>query len=116
MRPDPVWPVLALAALQLVDAVLCLGPIAPFARCLDDVHFPRPWWWTLPVVKSAAGVGLVAGIWIPGLGLLTGAALVLYFLIAISMHVRARDYGRNVVNATGMLGICVAVTVFSFLV
>lgn len=113
--PDPLWPVVVLAVIQLVDAMLCLGPVAFIRDCFDDVGFPRRWWWIMPVIKFAAAAGLTAGIWIPGLGLLTGSALVLYFVIAIAMHVRARDFGRNLfLNATTMLVICCAVTVFSF--
>ena len=42
-------------------------------------------------------------------------ALIAYFLVAIGMHVRARDFGRNLfVNATGMLVICVATLLWSF--
>jgi hypothetical protein len=69
----------------------------------------------MPPIKFAAAAGLIAGIWIPYLGALTCAALVLYFLVAISMHVAARDFGRNLyLNATGMLLICVATTLFCF--
>ena len=67
-------------------------------------------------LKIAAGAGLIAGIWIPYLGLLTSVCLVAYFVAAIAFHLRARDFGRNLfVNATGMLVICVAVLVWSFL-
>ncbi|WGW12143.1 DoxX family protein [Saxibacter everestensis] len=113
---DPVWPVIVLAIIQLGDAVMCIRPVAFIRDCLDDVGFARKWWWLLPPIKVAAAAGLIAGIWIPGLGLLTGCALILYFVIAILMHVRARDFGRNLfLNATGMLLLCVAVTVFSFI-
>lgn len=47
--------------------------------------------------------------WWP-LVVLAATALVAYFLIAIGMHVRARDLGRNLfLNASGMLVICGAV-------
>jgi hypothetical protein len=66
-------------------------------------------------VRVAAG--LIAGIWIPGLGIITSLCLTLYFLVAIAMHVRARDFGRNLfLNATGMLLICVATLLFCFLI
>lgn len=113
--PDPLWPVLILAVIQTVDAVMCLGPASFIRDCFNDVKFPRKWWWTMPVIKFAAAAGLTAGIWIPALGLMTGAALILYFTLAIGMHIRARDFGRNLfLNATGMLLICTAVTFFSF--
>lgn len=113
--PDPVWPVLALAAIQFVDAILCIKPVAFVAACFDDVDWPRRLWWTVPPVKFAAAAGLVAGIWIPYLAAVTSVCLVAYFVVAIGMHVRARDFGRNLfLNATGMLLVCVGVTLFSF--
>jgi hypothetical protein len=114
--PDPVWPVIVLAAIQLGDAALCVKPVAFVAQCFEDVHFPRRAWWIVPPIKTAAAIGLIAGIWIPYLGLVTSMALVAYFVVAITMHVRARDFGRNLfVNATGMLLLCVAVLVWCFL-
>lgn len=113
--PDPVWPVLVLAAISLVDGILCVKPVEFIAQCFADVRFPRKWWWIMPPIKFAAAAGLVAGIWIPWLGLVTNGALILYFLVAISMHIRARDLGRNLfVNATGMLVLCVACLLYSF--
>ncbi len=68
-------------------------------------------------IKFAAAAGLIAGIWIPGLAALTTACLVLYFVVAIIMHIRARDFGRNLfVNASGMLLLCIATGVFCFIV
>jgi hypothetical protein len=55
----------------------------------------------------------VIGIWVESLALLTSVCLVGYFVIAITMHIRARDFGRNLfVNATGMLIISVALLIF----
>lgn len=114
--PDPVWPVILLAAIQVIDGILCITPVSFVAACFTDVRFPRRYWWTMTPVKFAAAAGLIAGIWIPYLGLVTSIALVLYFLVAISMHILARDFGRNLfVNATGMLVICVGTTLFSFI-
>lgn len=114
--PDPVWPVVVLAAISALDAAISWRPVRFVAECWDDVRFPRRLWWMLPPIKAAAALGLVAGIWIPWLGLVTSACLVAYFVVAIAMHLRARDLGRNLfVNATGMLVICVAVLLWSFL-
>ncbi len=114
--PDPVWPVLVLAAISLLDGLACLKPIAPIAQCFTDVAFPRRLWWIFPVIKFAAVLGLVAGVWVPWLGMATSGALVVYFVLAVAAHLRVRDLGRNLfLNATGMLVICVAVLVVSFL-
>jgi hypothetical protein len=74
-------------------------------------------WRLTPVIKFAAAAGLIAGIGVPVLGLVTTACLILYFLLATSAHVRAHDIGRNLfLNATGMLLICTATLLFSFLI
>ncbi|MFW6599261.1 DoxX family protein [Propionibacteriaceae bacterium Y2011] len=113
--PDPVWLVVALALVQAVDGVICLKPVPFIAQCFDDVGFPRRLWWLTPPIKFAAAAGLIAGIWVPYLGAVTSVALVAYFVVAIAMHVRARDFGRNLfLNATGMLALCVAVALFGF--
>ena len=116
LLPDPVWPVIVLACIQFSDALMCLKPMPFIAKCFEDVRFPRALWWITPPIKFAAAAGLIAGIWIPVLGAVTTAALVFYFLVAIAMHIKSRDFGRNLfTNATGMLAICVAVWIFCFL-
>ncbi|MBT2483490.1 MULTISPECIES: hypothetical protein [unclassified Microbacterium] len=76
LLPDPVWPVIVLALIQLVDGMLSLRPVSFIARCFEAVNWPRPLWWMMPAVKFAAVAGLIAGIWIPYLGILTCAALI----------------------------------------
>jgi hypothetical protein len=116
LLPDPVWPVVVLALVSLADGILCIKPVPFIAQCFDDVHWPRRLWWLMPPIKFAAAAGLIAGIWIPGLGILTTVCLVAYFVVAISMHIRARDFGRNLfVNASGMLVLCVGTLLWSFL-
>jgi hypothetical protein len=117
MLPEPIWPVVVLAVIQLVDGVLCLRPVDFIARCLTNVRFPRRYWRWLSPLKFAAACGLLVGIWIPYVGVVTAAALVLYFVVAVIMHVRAGDLGRDLfLNATGMLLLCLATWVFAFLI
>src|SRR5687767_13367533 len=106
--PDPIWPVIVLAVFQLGDGILCIKPIRYIAGCFEAVNWPRRLWWMMPVIKFAATAGLIAGIWVPYLGLLTSAALVAYFLVAIGMHLGAKDYSSKLwANALGMLVICI---------
>jgi hypothetical protein len=115
--PDPQWPVLLLALIQVGDAILCLKPAAFIADCFADVNWPRRFWWIMPPIKFAAAAGLIAGLWVPYLGLVTCASLVVYFVCAVAAHVLARDFGRNLfLNATGMLVICLAVGAYCFLI
>ena len=45
---------------------------------------------------------------------MTTRCLVAYFLIAVTMHILARDVSRNLfVNALGMLAPCVATLIFT---
>ncbi|MEU9500692.1 DoxX family protein [Streptomyces sp. NPDC048196] len=108
----PWWLFAGLAAVQLGDAALCLRPVAFVRACLEDVGFPRRYWRWLPVLKTASAAGLIVGIWFLPLAVLTTASLVAYFLVAISLHVRAKDYGRNLfLNATAMLVLCTSTLV-----
>lgn len=109
----PWWPLVALAVVQLVDAALCVRPVPFVAACLGDVGFPPRFWWVLAPLKVAAAAGLLLGIVVPWLAVMTTVALVAYFLVAVTMHVRARDLGRNLfLNATGMLLLCLAELAF----
>ncbi|MBD7957744.1 DoxX family protein [Microbacterium sp. Sa4CUA7] len=93
-----------------------LRPARFIAECFDDVGFPKRYWWIMSPIKFAAALGLILGIWIPALGLVTVSCLILYFLVAIALHIRARDLGRNLfVNAAGMLALCLATLIVCFL-
>ena len=112
---DPTWPLFVLAAIQLADAAACVQPIAPVARCFDDVGFPRRFWWVFTPIKLAAAVGLLVGVWVPEIGLAACIGLIVYFVLAIAAHTRARDFGRNLfVNAIGMLVLTVGTTHICF--
>ncbi|MEU8002259.1 DoxX family protein [Catellatospora sp. NPDC049111] len=114
-HPDPVWPVAVLALIQLVDAAWCVKPVRFVAQCLEGVRFPRRYWRLLTPLKLAAAAGLLAGLWVPYLAAVTNGALIAYFLVAIGMHIRARDFGRNLfVNASGMLVLSAAVFAYAF--
>ena len=110
---EPWWPLAGLALTQFVDALLCIRPVRFVRDCLVGVGFPRRFWPVLTPLKLTAAAGLVIGIWFAPPALLTSAALVCYFLVAIGAHIRARDFGRNLfVNATGMLILCTATLIF----
>ncbi|WP_191841925.1 hypothetical protein [Catellatospora chokoriensis] len=46
--PDPVWPVVVLALIQVADGLLCVKSARFVAACLEGVRFPRRWWRLLP--------------------------------------------------------------------
>ncbi|HMR49751.1 MAG TPA: DoxX family protein [Arachnia sp.] len=113
--PDPWWLPAILATVLLFDAVASLRPPAFIRDCLDGVDFPRDWWWTLIVIKTLAVVGLVVGIWVPGIALAANAGVVAYFLCAATAHVRAKFIGLSFwLNCLGMLSLSLATMLFSF--
>lgn len=110
----PWWPLAGLAAIQAVDAALCWKPVDFIAQCFRDVRFPERFWPVTTPLKLGAAAGLVAGIWVEPLAVMTTGCLVAYFATAVTMHVLARDFSRNLfVNALGMLALCVATLIFT---
>lgn len=101
----------ALAAILAGDAVACAIPIAPIEKALDDVNLSKELRPLLPVVKSAASVGLLSVYRFPALARLTTFMLTVYFVIAIAFHVRAKDYSPGLVAASGFLALYGAMTV-----
>ncbi|MGW4030461.1 DoxX family protein [Streptomyces sp. NPDC004838] len=113
--PSPVWPILILLGIQAGDAAMTLRPPGFIVDCLDGVRFPRDWWWVLITFKAASVVGLVVGLWVPGVAMTTTAAIVVYFLAAAASHIRARALNSAFwVNCLGMLLLSLAVLVVSF--
>jgi hypothetical protein len=100
-----------LAAFHAIDAVACAVQVAPVKKTLDDVGVPdniRP---VIPVVKSAAAVGLLSIIRFPTLARLTTAMLTLYFALAVGAHIRVRDKVVNGLPAAVFLALFAAMTV-----
>jgi hypothetical protein len=113
--PDPWWPVAVLALVVFSDAAMSIRPPKFIRDCLDGVRFPREWWWTLIVIKTLAVVGLVGGIWVPGVAFAANVGVIAYFCCAAAAHVRARFTGRAFwLNCLGMLLLSIVVFVVSF--
>ncbi|MBL1083155.1 DoxX family protein [Streptomyces actinomycinicus] len=61
-------------------------------QALTEYRVPRSWWTWLGLAKAAGAAGLVAGLFVPVIGVLAGTGLVLYFLGAAVTVARARQY------------------------
>jgi DoxX-like family len=101
----------ALAAFQAGDAVACAVQVAPIKKSLDTVGLPESVRPVLPVVKAAAAVGLLSVTRFPGLARLTTAMLTLYFVLAVSAHIRVRDKVVNALPSAMFLTTFAAMTV-----
>ncbi|MFG2354937.1 DoxX family protein [Streptomyces sp. NPDC048521] len=63
-------------------------------KALDDYAVPRAWWTWLGLAKTAGALGLVAGLFVPVVGVSAGVGLVLYFAGAAVTVARARWYAH----------------------
>ncbi|THV27052.1 DoxX family protein [Glycomyces paridis] len=62
-----------------------VGPLA-------DYGVPESWWPWLGAAKAAGSLGLLAGLFVPFVGVAAGVGLVLYFAGAVVTVLRARSY------------------------
>ncbi|MEU6771718.1 DoxX family protein [Streptomyces sp. NPDC046759] len=63
-------------------------------KALTDYSVPSSWWTLLGLAKTAGAVGLVAGLFVPVIGVPAGIGLVVYFLGAVVTVARARRYSH----------------------
>ncbi|MEH0574444.1 MULTISPECIES: DoxX family protein [Streptomyces] len=61
---------------------------------LADYGVPRAWWPFLGAAKAAGAAGLLAGLFVPVVGVLAAAGLVLYFVGAVVTVLRARWFSH----------------------
>ncbi len=59
---------------------------------LAEYGVPRRWWAWLGIAKALGTAGLIAGIWLPTLGLAAAVGLALYFVGAVLTVLHARAY------------------------
>ncbi len=57
----------------------------------DRVRVSRRWMVPLGTLLAAGAVGLLAGFAVPALGMAAATGLVLYFICAVTAHLRVRD-------------------------
>lgn len=57
---------------------------------LADYGVPRAWWPWLATAKAAGTLGLLAGLFVPIVGVVAGICLALYFAGAVTTVLRAR--------------------------
>ncbi|MBB5915083.1 hypothetical protein BJY24_003950 [Nocardia transvalensis] len=53
---------------------------------------PRSWWNPLGAAKGAGALGLIAGLFVPVVGIAAAVGLILYFAGAVVTTLRARSY------------------------
>ena len=75
----------------------------------DKVRVPQKWMIPFGILLASGAVGLLVGFAVPALGIAAAIGLVVYFVCAVSAHIRVRD--RNVAGAVSFLVMAVAALV-----
>jgi DoxX-like protein len=98
-----------------------------FSATLDFVRYKQilinmakvgvPDWWItiLGVLKAAGALGLLVGIRVPLIGMAAASGLVLFFVGAIVIHLRAHDYSFGLALVFLLLAIAALVLRVAFL-
>jgi hypothetical protein len=82
------------AAMVAFSAISVLTHAKWVVEPLAEYGVPRSWWSWLGATKAAGAIGLLAGLWVPVIGVIAGIGLVLYFLGAVVTVLRARSYAH----------------------
>jgi hypothetical protein len=72
----------------------------------DRVQVSRAWMLPLGTVLACGAAGLLVGLAVPALGIAAAIGLVVYFLCAVTAHLRVRD--RQIGGAVGFLALAAA--------
>lgn len=89
------------AAVNTMSAVLDFRRYEPILVNMEKAGVPASSLFRLGVLKAAGAVGLLVGFAVPVIGVAAAVGLILFFLAAIGVHLRARDHGYAL--ATGFL-------------
>jgi uncharacterized membrane protein len=77
----------------------------------DRVQVPQNWMIPLGTLLASGAVGLLVGLAVPALGTAAAVGLVLYFICAVTAHLRVRDH--QVAGAVTFLALAVGALVTS---
>lgn len=100
MEAQLVWLAIILIVFQSLDGIACAIPIQYIKNDLDRINCPEQLQKILPFIKFASVIGLIIGLFIALIGAITCAALVVYFVVALDFHRRAKDSVDKYVGAT----------------
>ncbi len=95
----------------IVTAAIAIPDFIPAGFVLENsakVHVPRSWLPMLGILKLAGAIGLIVGLaGLPAIGIAAATGLVLYFIGAVSAHLRARVF-YNIAFPGAYLGLSAA--------
>ena len=80
------------AAANMFSATLDFIRYKQILTNMARVGVPESWLTTLGIFKAAGALGLLVGIRVPLIGIAAAIGLALFFIAAIIIHLRGRDY------------------------
>jgi len=80
------------AAANIFSATLDFIRFKQILVNMAKVGVPESWITMLGTLKVAGAVGLLVGIGVPPIGVAAAIGLILFFIAAITTHLRTRDY------------------------
>ncbi|MCX5406128.1 DoxX family protein [Streptomyces sp. NBC_00335] len=63
-------------------------------EAMEQYGVPQAWWTALGAAKAAGALGLLAGLFVPAVGVAAGIGLVVYYTGAVLTVLRARAYAH----------------------
>ncbi len=97
------------AAANIFSATLDFTRYKQILINMARVGVPQSWITTLGILKTAGAIGLLIGIGAPLIGTAAAIGLVLFFVGAIIIHLRARDYSFGLAVVFLLLAVAVLV-------
>lgn len=95
---------LAAIALNGFSGIAALTHFAPILPGMQAAGVPVSWLrFPIGTLKTLGAVGLLVGLWIPVIGVVAAAGLVLFFVCAVYTHLLARDISAQLSLAIGFL-------------
>ena len=96
-------------ALNGFSGVSALVHFAPIIPPMQQAGVPLSWL-TFPIgtLKTLGALGLIVGLWIPGIGIAAAAGLTIFFICAMYTHVLANDISGRFAFAGFLLALNVA--------
>lgn len=114
MDANLVWLALILIVVLGLDAIACIGPIPYIRKDLERLGCSENVIRAIPAIKLAAVAGLTVGLWVPWIGALAAAGMIVYFVFALDYHRRAQDTIDKYIPAIGFMAFIAVVMLVSY--
>ncbi len=95
------------------SGIAALVHFAPILPGMASAGVPVSWLrFPIGTLKTLGTAGLIAGLWIPAIGIAAAAGLVMFFVCAVYTHVLAQDISGQMMFGAFLLALnCVALAV-----